>query len=60
MTTCCWRSYDCDIIMYGQRKYENCPCCNCLVKNLCSSICEDFNKYYESIFHFSHEEYKPK
>jgi len=58
-TECCWRSYmNCDILMIGKSEYKNCPCNSCIVKPMCSSMCEKFNDFYKSIFNFNHEEYK--
>lgn len=54
---CCWRSYDCDIIMYGKGMYKDCPCRDCLIKTICSSVCDKMNDFYKKIFGFNHEEY---
>ncbi len=49
---------NCDILMIGKSEYKNCPCNSCIVKPMCSSMCEKFNDFYKSIFNFNHEEYK--
>lgn len=54
--SCCWRSYEpCDLLMYGKEVYKDCPCNKCVIKVMCSDICDEFNDYYKSIFNFDHE-----
>lgn len=35
--------HPCLIIRYS--KYEECPCCNCVIKVICTQICEKMVKY---------------
>jgi hypothetical protein len=41
--------------MYGKEVYKDCPCNKCVIKVMCSDICDEFNDYYKSIFNFDHE-----
>lgn len=54
MKECCLRSAFCDLVMNGT--IGNCPCLDCIVKPVCSEICDELNNHYRSIFNFDHEE----
>ena len=54
MKTCCIRSAFCDLVM--NNSVGDCPCLDCLVKVICTEICDDLNNYYRSVFNFDHEE----
>lgn len=35
-----------DFIKWLKSKYKKCPCGTCLVKMICSNVCNDYDKYW--------------
>jgi hypothetical protein len=47
-------SHRCDVIvLYLDRltAYDVCPCSICIVKVMCSGVCEDYRIFYRDIVH---------